>query len=1233
MHTALVLPWFVSSISGRLLTALFVVLFLFSVTAHPAASDALDGGPSQGASEGVAADEAGASTSDVTDLIINEVDYDQPSTDTAEFIEIKNTGTVAVDLSLAELVLVNGSGGGATIYDTITLPSTMLAAGDYFVVCGDMANVANCDLDITPSTNLIQNGAPDAVALRIISSGTLIDAVSYEGCVPGFSEGADPCAPADPTGSGDEDKSISRFPDMTDTDSNTDDFVVKCISPGEANIAQDSNCTTPTGTIIIEKQTLPDGDTATFDFTGDISGTLGDGDTVSLSVTPGTYTSTETVPVGWDLTSIACDDGDSSGDTMTATATFEVAAGETVTCVFTNTKRGTITIVKAATPEDDTAFEFSETITPGTFTLMDPSDNTGVFTDVSPGSYEVTETVPTGWTLESIVCTGDTDGGSDTAGSTVFIDLDPGEDIICTFTNDGPPGFDATKTDALIIDNDGNGEVSPGDVLEYTIEINNTGGIGSNTIFTDTPDANTTLVVGSVTTSQGTVTSGNGGGDTTVEVDLGDVAPGSPAATITFRVTVNDPFPPGVNVISNQGALNASDDPNAPVLTDDPATTAIDDPTDTPIGAASLLTATKNDALRIDNDGDGQADPGDTIRYTVVLTNNGNGGATNIVFTDTPDANTTLVVGSVTTSDGTVDSGNGAGDTDVQVSIPSIAGGGGQVTIIFDVQVNVPFPVSTRLVSNQGFITADGDPGLATDDPATTEVGDPTITEIDIKADLSLTKTADTLTPDYQSEVTFEIIARNDGPAEEASAVVTDVLPPGLTYVSHRTSSGRYDPSTGEWRLGKLRITPPDTLYITARVETVDPVTNIAEVTEASLPDPDSVPDDGQGDDYAAVTITPVAADMAVDKTVIAFSGDRNGPGPADDTVTATFQITVTNNGPSDAAGVFVEDAVPAGATLDSAVPSQGFYDPVTAIWTVGELAVGASATLLMTVTGGGGNNLFNLAEVFADQPDPNLANNLDGAAAQHNRDDPDLFTADLRLSKTVDNPTPRVGDLVTYTIAVTNDGPATTDGVVVSDSLPAGLAFVSATTTSAAGRCSTCGYIDSLGVWIVGHLSKDSSAVLKLTTRVNETGTIVNLAQVLESHLPDLDSVFGDGDPQDDDTDIATITASTNRATAAAREGVGGAEGTPARTELGKNYPNPFNPETVIPFAIPEGQHVTVEIYNLLGQRIAVLLDQPMADGRHTVTWQARNQPSGLYLVRLQAGKVQKIRRMTLVR
>ncbi|MEM1204206.1 MAG: lamin tail domain-containing protein [Acidobacteriota bacterium] len=170
--------------------------------------------------------------------VINEIDYDQDMTDEEEFIEIYNGTGAAVNLDTFSLELVNGNGGGAAVYDTIDLPNVMLADGDFYVVCGDAAMVPNCDLDVTPDSNLVQNGPPDAVAL--LESGVIVDTVSYEG---------DTGAPyTEGSGTGLEDDpaidffSISRTADGVDTDQNNLDFAGRCNSPGEANLSTTSGC-------------------------------------------------------------------------------------------------------------------------------------------------------------------------------------------------------------------------------------------------------------------------------------------------------------------------------------------------------------------------------------------------------------------------------------------------------------------------------------------------------------------------------------------------------------------------------------------------------------------------------------------------------------------------------------------------------------------------------------------------------------------------------------------------------------------------------------------------------------------------------------------------------------------------------------------------------------------------------------------------------------------------------
>lgn len=167
--------------------------------------------------------------------VINEIDYDQPSSDTAEFIEIKNRGTEAGDLSTLTLELINGNGGA--VYDSVTLPAVTLNPGDYFVVCVDASTVANCDFEAFSS---IQNGSPDAVAIS--ASGIVIDAVSYEGDTAApYTEGSG-AGLADSGSSGQDFKGISRLPDGQDSNRNNMDLAFSCISPGAANTSISNGC-------------------------------------------------------------------------------------------------------------------------------------------------------------------------------------------------------------------------------------------------------------------------------------------------------------------------------------------------------------------------------------------------------------------------------------------------------------------------------------------------------------------------------------------------------------------------------------------------------------------------------------------------------------------------------------------------------------------------------------------------------------------------------------------------------------------------------------------------------------------------------------------------------------------------------------------------------------------------------------------------------------------------------
>ena len=200
------------------------------------------------------------------------------------------------------------------------------------------------------------------------------------------------------------------------------------LTPNEGESITCTYVNTQRGKIIVEKQTTPDGAAGNFTFTGDAAGTISDnGQIVVADLSPGTYTSTENDPTGagFDLTSITCDDANSSGNVGTRTATFNVEAGETVKCIFTNEKDANIVIVKQTDPDGDTtAFNFNRSYG-GDVLLSDGESNDSG--DLDPGTYSVSEDVPAGWDLTSAICSDGSDPSS--------ISLAAGETVTCTFTN------------------------------------------------------------------------------------------------------------------------------------------------------------------------------------------------------------------------------------------------------------------------------------------------------------------------------------------------------------------------------------------------------------------------------------------------------------------------------------------------------------------------------------------------------------------------------------------------------------------------------------------------------------------------------------------------------------------------------------------------------------------------------------------------------------------------------
>ena len=472
-----------------------------------------------------------------------------------------------------------------------------------------------------------------------------------------------------------------------------------------------------------------------------------------------------------------------------------------------------------------------------------------------------------------------------------------------------------------------------------------------------------------------------------------------------------------------------------------------------PSPSARIMQPAQVADLSIEKDGAPVVVAGRLLTYTLRIRNElGLGSAQNVVVTDELPDGMTFV--RATPSPDSVDPLRWSlGEIPTQAER--------EITLV--VQVD---PGSSGTLVNRATVSSDSW------DPDSSDNQDEEQTAVVQQADLSIKKTDHPDPVMAGGLLTYTLTITNAGPSDARGITVTDFLPTELQVISTTpvTTSG---PSPLEWRLD-LPAGQSAEIQILASVapNSTGTLQNIAMVS--SDIDPSSGNNTAQ--EWTAIGSQ---ADLRLQKV--------DEPDPVSPGGVLTYTLLITNEGPSEAINVVVTDTLPAEICQVNSQPAGCSGDPL--VCDLGTMAAGATrklqitATVCLTATG----LLVNEAEVNSDVPDSDPTSNQAQASTATEP------VADLRLTKSRETEVVIAGDVVTYVLRVTNEGPSIASDVVVSDWLPVNTTFVTATqpvtvqhgVTTATWYTPTLRPGQSWGLYLVVRTPPGSNGVMTNTARV----------------------------------------------------------------------------------------------------------------------------------------------------
>jgi len=740
----------------------------------------------------------------------------------------------------------------------------------------------------------------------------------------------------------------------------------------------------------------------------------------------------------------------------TAASPSTVLAGNNITYTQTITNSGqaaaTTVSFTEATPANTT---FQSVIAPSGWTCTTPAVGaTGNVNCTNPSlgagtsaDIVVVVNVPATVTAASITATSLVSAANSPTANTMTV-TPVSDQCDLTVTNSGTPS-----------------PVTAGSTITYTQTVYNHGpSYCSAATLTEATPVNTTFAsVTASTTGGGTWNCPN---TAPVSCSNPSVPPGS-TGTITAVYTVNAGTAAGTIISDTALAATTTRDTNT---TDNSATVNI-----------AVASGTQAD-LSVTNSGSpSPATAGNNITYTQTVTNAGPATANAPVFTETLPANTTAV--SLTGPGGWNCVLATLTCTDTTTMSP------GTTNFSFVVTVNAGVATGTTITQTDSVSSSTGDPNSG-NNSATVNIG------VTNTADLSVTNTPNPVPVIAGNTITYTQVVSNAGPGSAVSVTLTDTLP------SNTTATSLTGPLA--WTCVLATLTCTDPALVSGAPATITYVVTVTAGTAAGTAISETATVSSNSTDTNSANNTAIASDVVA----TAAQADLVVTNVASPTTVApgsnvTYTQTVTNNGPNTGTTASFTETTPTNTTFQSIVIPGGWTCPtLPAVGGTGTitcndgsaLGVGSAnaATFTVVLQVGGttpsGTNIVDTATASV----ANFVTGSPSTSASATVTVANANSADVAIVKAASPNPVTEGTLLTYTLAVTNNGPASATNVTVTDTLPSVLTYLSATTTQ--GSCSeAAGTVTCL----LGTMANAGTATITILSVPGQPGIVSNTAAV----------------------------------------------------------------------------------------------------------------------------------------